>query len=145
MAALSAHRFVSVVAVLTVTAVGCSKAPAPWEQVYPASGTVLFKGKPLAGAVITLVPTDASFPSSVRPSATSKEDGSFALGTYSTADGAPATEYKALVLHYPVVGPKDNPSAGPNDLPRKYARAESTDLRIVVSPENSELPPLVIK
>jgi len=141
-------RLPSMIAILALAGVaaGCGgKAPAPWEQVYPATGTVLFKGKPLAGAVITLVPLDAEFPNSVRPSATSKDDGTFALGTYATADGAPAAEYKALVLHYPVVGPKDHPSAGPNDLPRKYARAESSDLRVVVSPENSELPPLVIK
>jgi hypothetical protein len=106
---------------------------------------VTYKGKPLAGAMITLVPTDASFPNSVRPSATSKDDGSFVLGTYSTGDGAPAATYKATVLHFPVVGTKEYPSPGRNDLPAKYGRAETTDLTVVVAPDQPELSPLVLK
>lgn len=125
--------------------VGCGKAKQPWEKVYPAKGTVSFKGKPLAGAMITLVPQDSDVPTSVRPSATSKDDGSFELGTYSKTDGAPVGEYKALVLHFPVSGSKDNPSPGRNSLPAKYARAETTDLVIEVSQGDSDLPPLELK
>jgi hypothetical protein len=93
---------------------------------------VSYKGQPLAGAVITLIPQDSEIPSSVRPTATSQEDGSFELGTYSRTDGAPAGEYKALVLHYPVIGPKENPSPGRNNLPAKYAKVETTDLTVTV-------------
>jgi hypothetical protein len=124
---------------------GCGKAKQPWEKVYPARGVVSFKGKALVGAQIILVPQDDSFPNSVRPSATSQEDGSFSLGTFSTADGAPAGDYKAVVLHYPVVGPKDNPVPGRNVLPAKYARPETTDLRVTISADAEELPPLELK
>lgn len=115
-------------AFMMLSSVGCGKAKAPWEIVYPAKGTISFNGKPLAGAQITLVSEDKQFPNSVRPTATSKDDGSFEIGTYSHKDGAPQGSYKVLVLHYPVVGSKENPSAGPNDLPPKYSKVDTTDL-----------------
>jgi hypothetical protein len=131
---------------LAVLASGCAKEPPkPWEKVYPAKGTVKYKGKPLGGAMITLIPQDAAFPDSVRPSATTKDDGTFELGTYSRSDGAPAGAYKAVVLHFPVVGPKENPSPGPNDLPAKYARPESTDLTVQVSESETDIQPLELK
>ncbi len=124
---------------------GCGKAKQPWERVYPAKGLVSYKGKPLSNAIITLVPVDPSIPASVRPSAISAADGSFQLGTYSRIDGAPVGEFKALVLHYPVVGKKESPSAGPNDLPVKYARAETTDLKLTVTSSQAELATLELK
>ena len=116
-----------------VSTLGCAK-KAPWEKVYPATGKISFNDKPLAGAQITLVPEDTKVPNSVRPSATSKDDGTFELGTYSHKDGAPEGTYKVTVLHYPVVGSKDNPSPGRNDLPQKYAKAETTPLTYTVKP-----------
>lgn len=125
---------------------GCGKAPPkPWEKVFPAKGVVKFKGKPLGGAMITLVPQNSEFPDSVRPSATSKDEGSFELGTHSRDDGAPAGTYKATVMHFPVVGPKDNPSPGRNDLPAKYARPETTDLTVEVSESGADLKPLELE
>jgi hypothetical protein len=124
---------------------GCGKTPEPWEKVYPASGVVLYRGQPLSGAVVTLIPEDAEFPSSVRPTAITDEDGAFYVGTYSAADGAPAGDYKVLVLHYPVEGPPENPHAGANDLPLKYAKAETTDLLVSIAEEETEIPPLVLE
>lgn len=118
---------------------GCSKAKQPWEIVYPAKGVVSLNGEPLAGARITLIPEDEKVPDSVRPSATSNEDGTFSLGTYSLSDGAPAGNFKVLVLHFPVVGPKDNPTAGKNDLPPKYSKPDSTDLTVAVDPSPTDL------
>lgn len=117
---------------------GCGKAKQPWEKIYPAKGVVSFKGKPIAGAMITLIPQDDDYPETVRPTATSKEDGSFELG-------APVGDYKALVLHYPVVGPKENPSPGPNDLPKKYAKAETTDLTVTIDAGKTDIPPLELQ
>jgi hypothetical protein len=117
---------------------GCCKAKQPWEQVYPAKGVVNYKGEPIGGATITLIPQEADYPESVRPSATSHEDGTFELG-------APAGEYKAIVQRYTVVGPKESPSPGPNDLPPKYAKAETTDLTVNIDPGNTEIPPLELQ
>jgi hypothetical protein len=132
-----------VVALAAGTLSGCGKsAEQPWEKVYPAIGTVKFKGKKLGGAVVTLVPLDKEVPSSVRPTATTDEDGVFQLGTYSLADGAPAGDYKAVVMHYPIVGSKENPSAGRNDLPRKYSTADSSDLKVTIDEADGDLPTL---
>jgi hypothetical protein len=134
-----------VATMLAVMFAGCGKAQQPWEQVYPASGVVKFQGQPLAGAVVTLIPQDREFPSTVRPTAVTDEEGAFELGTYSTADGAPAGDYKVLVLHYPVVGTAENPFAGPNDLPPQYAKAETTTLKVTIEEEETELPPLELE
>ena len=135
------HPFGLVALVLVSGAiVGCGKAKQPWEKVVPASGIIVYEGKPLGGAQIMLIPEDEKVPASVRPSATSADDGTFQIGTYSHKDGAPEGGYKAVVLHYPVVGKKDNPSVGPNDLPAKYAKPTTTDLRVEVTAKNSSSP-----
>ena len=119
---------------------GCSKPQQPWEKVYPASGVVRYRGQPLAGAVVTLIPEDKAFPSSVRPTAVTDDEGTFEVGTYSVDDGAPAGKYKVLVLHYPVGGSAENPYAEPNDLPAIYAKAETTTLKISIAEEENEIP-----
>ncbi len=118
---------------------GCSKARQPWEKVYPVSGVVQLDGKPIGGALLTLVPQDRQVPDSVRPTATSNWDGTFEVGTYSTGDGAPAGAYKVIVLRFPVVGTPQSPAPGANDLPLKYARPESTDLSVQVKEAATEL------
>jgi hypothetical protein len=114
---------------------GCGKGQQPWEKLHPAKGVVNYQGKPIAGAMITLIPQRDDYPETVRPTALSKEDGTFELG-------APEGEYKALVLHYPVVGSKESPAPGPNDLPRKYAKAETTDLTVTIDAGATDIPPL---
>lgn len=133
--------------VLTVCllVIGCGKGKSPWEKVYPAAGTLLFDGKPLAVAQVTLIPLDEGVPKSVRPTATTNDDGSFTLGTYSRTDGAPAGSYKVLALHYPIGGSKENPSAGANDLPAKYAKEQTTDLTLDVSSAGIEPSELRLK
>jgi hypothetical protein len=126
--------------VLAASLAGCSKPQQPWEQVYPASGFVKYQGKPLSGALVTLIPEDAAVPSSVRPTAVTDDEGAFEVGTYSVADGAPAGKYKVLVLHYPVEGSAENPHAGPNDLPVIYAKAETTTLEVNIAEDENEIP-----
>lgn len=135
----------SLLLALAAALAGCSKPQQPWEQVFPVNGIVKYRGQPLSGAVVTLISEDAEFPKSVRPTAITGDDGAFEVGTYSAADGAPAGEYKVLVLHYPVQGPAENPHAGPNDLPPIYAKAETTTLKVSVAEEENELPPLELE
>lgn len=134
----SRKAMVAMLALLVGTAMGCGKAKQPWEKVYPAKGVLNYKGAPLAGATITLIPEEADYPETVRPTATSQEDGTFEVG-------APAGEYKAIVLRYTVVGSKENPSPGPNDLPKKYAKAETTDLTVNIDASETEIPPLELQ
>jgi hypothetical protein len=122
--------------------VGCGKSKQPWEVVHPVSGTVNYQGKPLSDARITLIPKDPEIPSSVRPTATSGEDGTFIVGTYSTDDGAPAGEYKVIVVRFPVIVTASNATSGPNNLPPKYSNASTTDLSVTVEAGANELSPL---
>lgn len=124
---------------------GCGKGKEPWEKVYPVHGIVNLDGKPVGGASITLVPQDKAVPDSVRPTATSSWDGTFELGTYGTGDGAPAGIYKAVVVRFPVIGPPSSPAPGPNDLPAKYARPDTTDLSVQIKEGETDLPPLELK
>ncbi|MBS0263035.1 MAG: carboxypeptidase regulatory-like domain-containing protein [Planctomycetes bacterium] len=133
------RRWVWVALALPALVSGCGKAQAPWEIVYPTSGVVKYQGKPLAGAVVTLIPLDKSVPDSVRPTAITDEEGGFEVGTYSSNDGAPAGEYKVLVLHFPTTGTPEYPQAGPNDLPAQFSRAETTPLKVTVDEEPTEL------
>ena len=125
--------------------VGCGKAKEPWEVAYPTQGVIKYQGKPLANAQITLVPEDADFPDTVRPRGYTKEDGTFQLSTYSEGDGAPEGKYKVLAMRFPVVGPKESPSQAPNNLPRKYASPDTTDLKVEVQADKTELSPLELR
>ncbi len=72
---------------------GCGDGRPP---LFPVHGQVVFSsGEPVREATIEFVPADAS------PSPRGKTDaeGRFTLGTYESEDGAPAGEYRVLVLH----------------------------------------------
>jgi hypothetical protein len=130
---------------LAVALSGCGKAEEPWEQVYPATGSLSFKGRPIAGAQITLVPEDADVPESVRPRAVTMQDGTFQLGTYSSQDGAPAGAYKVLVVWHPLDKSRGEPVRGPNRLPAKYVNADTTDLVLEVPDSESILPEIELR
>jgi hypothetical protein len=108
--------------------------------VYPARGQVLYEGKPIPHAFVVLHPLevpDVSFP---RPRGTVQEDGSFVLETYGTRDGAPAGEY-AVTVEWWLSDAEGSPDAPPtNRLPARYARTESSGLRVRVEAEDNEIP-----
>ena len=130
---------------LAVILSGCGKAKEPWETTYPVKGVVKYGGKSLAGADVAFFPQGKSIPDSVRPRATTGEDGSFVLWTYEKGDGAPAGNYKVTVVHH-VVGQVNGVTVThPNDLPAKYSTLQNTDLRAEVGPKETELPPIELK
>jgi hypothetical protein len=138
-------RFLTICLLAGAGLCGCGEAKKPWETAYPAKGTITYDGKPLSGALIGLIPESTEVPDSVRPRATSKADGSFQIGTYLSTDGAPEGKYKVIVTHYPIVGPPENPTNGPNDLPAKYGRAETTDLILEVKAPATDFAPLELQ
>jgi len=124
---------------------GCGEAAKPWEQVVAASGTLMLDGQPVQGAEVTLFPTGSNFPETVRPSATTSAGGSFALGTYETADGAPAGDYKASVVWFKVIDSGGSMVRGANVLPGRYANPETSGLKVVINASESTLPPIELK
>jgi hypothetical protein len=124
---------------------GCGGGSKPWETVHPAKGVVLKKGKPIKDAELLFFPQDELVPESVRPRARTTENGEFVVSTYGTGDGAPAGSYKVTVIHHEVVIQKETVATKPNDLPKKYASPETTDLTIEIAAGENELAPLDLK
>lgn len=114
--------------------------------VFPAQGEFLFDSQPAADAVVVLYPVDRAGGQSsfFRPRGVVRADGRFRLSTYSTDDGAPAGEYAVTVTWRPHIIDGDDYRPGPNVLPERYARPETTPLRVKIGPGTNELPPLLI-
>lgn len=123
---------------------GCGSSN-PWETAHPVNGSILYKGKPIKDAELVFFPLDEKFPESVRPWAKSKENGEFALSTYDREDGAPAGKYKVTVVHHEVVVKGPAIAAKPNDLPKKYAKKDTTDLIVEVPRGGTSLPVIELK
>jgi len=130
---------------LASTLSGCSKGKDPWDTTYPVSGKVTLKGRPVADADLVFFPEDDSFPGTVRPKAKSAEDGTFVVWTYAQGDGAPAGSYKVTVVHHEVSVSKDTIVAKPNDLPNKYSKLDTTDLKVQIAAAQNDIPPFDLR
>jgi len=87
-AKLSVSTLVTVGIFLT----GCSSSSKP--PTFPVTGTVTWQGKPLAGAVITFVPTGKEGEAA---SAITDSEGKYALTTWEAGDGARPGQYRVKV------------------------------------------------
>jgi hypothetical protein len=73
------------------------------RSTYEAQGIVFFKGKPAAGARITLFPEQKSR-DRYYPTGKVADDGSFKLTTYNQDDGAPLGRYKVTIVRGVIEG-----------------------------------------
>ncbi|MEY3174717.1 MAG: hypothetical protein RLZZ436_2631 [Planctomycetota bacterium] len=137
------HRVIQtalhLVLVTTLGLAGCSEKSA-WEVPYPVKGSLTFRGKPVAEADIVLFPEDPSWPETVRPRARTKADGTFDVWTWQQGDGAPAGNYKVTLVHHEVAISKGAVVAKPNDLPPKYERHQTSDIRVTIVPGENQIP-----
>src|SRR3954469_7473388 len=135
-------------AMFLVTANGCSKSKDLNRlPVFPVNGRLSVKGQVPSGAFVVLHPKKgtATAPNGevVRPRAVVNPDGSFALGSYDSTDGAPSGEYAVTVEWRRIVkSPEGSPVLGPNVVPPKYARPQSSPLAIKVAEKSNELDPI---
>ncbi len=116
-------------------------------NVVPAEGVVNFQGKATPGAVVFLHPVgvkDLNYPT---PRGTVMADGTFVLGSYTESDGAPVGEYQATVQWFPKVeNPEKNDGVMPrNQLPVKYARAETSGLSVRIQEGDNKIPAFQLK
>lgn len=125
-----------------IGALSCSACGKKQTPVYPVSGAVLVDGQPAPRATITLHPVVDSGPEKHRPTAQVDEQGKFELTTFRKGDGAPEGEYRVTVVWYVAtrVSPNDDPIPI-NQLPPRYARAETSQLKAIVSKGNNVLQP----
>jgi hypothetical protein len=137
-------------AVFSVTANGCSKSrDSNRLPVFPVNGHISVKGQAPSGAFVVLHPKNgaATAPNGevVRPRAVVNPDGSFAFGSYDSSDGAPSGEYSVTVEWRRIVkSPEGSPVLGPNVVPPKFARPESSPLSIRVAEKSNELDPITL-
>jgi hypothetical protein len=134
-------RVLSVAIALLIVVSGCSSEKR--VPVFPVAGKVSFQGAAPAGALVVLQPVGSKEPTEIAPTGTVKADGSFALTSYDQDDGAPVGDYVAVIQWFKNV-PALN-GAGPNVLPKQYASAKSSPVKVSVSNGPVEIPPIIIK
>jgi len=127
---------------LSVATLGCGGESR--VSVVPVSGKVTFQGTAPAGAQVVLHPVTRSDETSVAPSGTVKEDGSFQISAYDQGDGAPPGEYVATVQWFRLVAEEGGSGRGPNVLPVKYASPETSPVKVTVNSDATELQPIEI-
>lgn len=129
-------------------ATGCGKSQDPNRlPVFPTTGMVTFQGKAPAGALVVLHPKVVTPKNeSIRPRAYVQPDGSFELSSYESNDGAPVGDY-AVVMVWPktIKGPDGSSGPGPNILPPKYSRPETSPAVVKIAEGANQLQPIVLK
>jgi len=130
---MSFSRNVCCVVTLLVVCAGCGDGRPP---LFPVRGAVVFSsGEPVRQATVEFVP-ESPGPS---PRGKTDADGQFTLGTYESQDGAPAGEYRAVVVQ--VIPPRAAESV--RKLGKEHA-AHGGHIPVVslkhASPETSDLP-----
>jgi hypothetical protein len=129
-----------VIALLSVLSSSCSNGRKP---VYPVHGQVLFEGQPIPGALVVFHSQGADGGTTEKSFAKAGPDGTFTLGTYESADGAPAGNYLVTVELWLSSGTGDE---GPTSrLPPRYANPNTSGLTATVEAGPTELKPFELK
>jgi len=111
------------------------------KPVYPVTGHVYLKQKPVAGATVIFHPVHAAVNDTSNPVGQVAADGSFKLTTYTNGDGAPEGDYVVTIEWR---APKRNPlEANPVDRLRgRYSDPKTSTLRARVDRQTVELQPI---
>jgi hypothetical protein len=111
----------------------------------PVTGRVSFQGKPLAEAMVVLHRIGGDVQGNQKPMAYTDTDGAFALTTFSHNDGAPPGDYAITIeLRTPKLVGEETVRDGPNLLPPRFAKPESTDLKFTVVEGDNVIPTIEI-
>jgi hypothetical protein len=109
------------------------------KPVHPVHGQVLFDGCSVPNAVVTfyLINSETKRPSHTADAVT-EADGTYTLSTYAANDGAPTGDFAVTVVWpRPLVDAEGK--AGPNALPERYGKPETTPLKAVVKTGENEV------
>jgi len=142
-------RSIALLALLLPTA-GCgSSQNRDRVPVFPTKGSVKLEGTSPKGALIVLHPKNGKHSSdgyTLRPHGTIRGDGTFELTSYETNDGAPVGEYAVtLELRKVIKFPNGGAGPGPNLVPKKYTKPDTSPLLVQIQSGPNDLPPLVVK
>jgi len=130
---------------LLAAALGCGGKDDNRLDVYPVTGTITVKGKPVDGARIILNPIDEARrgPRMPLPTGTTGSDGKFQLTSYDLNDGAPEGEYQVAIVWPEPEKPTtpEAPEAAPvaDRLKGRYGVPETSGLTAKVEAGPTEL------
>lgn len=115
------------------------------NNLHPVSGTVVYQGKPAAGATVFFHRRAADPMNEHTIMGIVREDGSFALVCGPHGKGAPAGEYAVLIQWKNEHNqPKSLARKGRDRLKGRYADPKHPRLHAVVKAENNHLPPFIL-
>lgn len=117
---------VSVLLTVGIVLTGCSNSSRP--STYRVTGTVIMQGKPVAGAVITFVPTSNEGEAA---SAITDSEGKYALTTWRAGDGARPGEYRVKVSK------QEQTTVDPSKMVKNLSIEEEQKIYV----ESKKLPP----
>ena len=135
-----------VAVVALMVAGGCRKqSAADRVPVVPVAGAVAFEGQPIPGALVVFHPLSGAASQTLPARGTVQDDGTFQLTTYEANDGASPGEYKVTVEWRRLISDNGDVKAGPNVLPPRYSRPQTTDLVVRVAEGSNHLKPLQVQ
>jgi hypothetical protein len=108
----------------------------------PVSGRVLVNGAPVKGVVLTFYHVGDWGDHSIVPQGWTDDSGHFEMATYGVKDGAPEGDYLVTAEWPAYIRAKE---WGPDKLGGKYAKKESSGLKVHVEKGKNELPPIELK
>jgi hypothetical protein len=141
----------STLGLLALAIAGCDDRPPTGSiPVHPVNGQLVYKGKPLADALVTFHPASASEPGPIKPTGRTDADGNFRLHSYVGDDGAPAGDYRVSVSVANTsesrnVMIKATRNANLVSLPPKFADPASSGLTATVRTGENALGTLELK
>jgi hypothetical protein len=122
---------------------GCGKPQGP--VCAPVKGSITYKSKPLAEAMVVLHRVGGDVEGNQKPMAYTDANGEFVLTTFSHNDGAPPGEYAITVeLRAPEMTGEEITRSGPNLLPTQYSKPETSGLKTTVVDGDNVIQPIVI-
>ena len=137
------HRIATWVALVAVVTASCS--PGDRATVYPVKGTVLYKGKPIEGAMVVLHKPDDPQARAIKPFGKTDANGVFQVSYYTANDGCPDGEYVGTVV-WPTPPRPDDPDQqlGADRLKGRFADPKASKWKVTVGKQPTELPPIAL-
>jgi len=132
-------------AALLAALVGCGTKTEARLKAHPVQGKVTVAGKPEAGVRVTLYPKDPGNPKVRQAQGLTGPDGTFTLSTYVANDGAIEGDFAVTLQYLKLVDKGNGNVPGPNVLPEKYAKPQTTDITYHVNPGDNSIPPIDVK
>lgn len=132
------------VASLAAFSTGCSQSDGR-IKVHPVEGQLRWNGQPLPNAFVVLHPKDTADTKLLSARGQTDAEGKFQVTTYETADGAAPGEYKVTVEYYRPIKTASGLEPGPNVLPKKLARPETSEIIVHVAEGKNTLEPISLR